>query len=56
MSVSRRGFIGMGAVAEGAAVMRIVFQPADEGGVRIKGFGHRFRPADIYHRLVLGER
>lgn len=38
------------------AVMRIVFQPDSEGGVRIKGFGHRFRPADIYHRLVLGER
>lgn len=37
------------------AVMRVVFQPTEEG-VRIKGFGHRFKPADIYHRMVLGER
>ncbi|WP_278982215.1 hypothetical protein [Adlercreutzia equolifaciens] len=30
------------------------------GGGRItsscmKGFGHRFKPSDIYHRLVLGK-
>ena len=38
------------------AVLRIIFQPDSEGGVRVKGFGHRFKPADIYHRIVLGER
>lgn len=37
------------------AVMRVVFQPV-EGGIRVKGFGHRFKPADIYHRMVLGKR
>lgn len=33
------------------AVMRIVFQPFEKGA-RVKGFGHRFKPADIYHRMV----
>lgn len=37
------------------AVMRIVFQPAEEC-VRIKGFGHRFKPADMYRRMVTGKR
>ena len=37
------------------AVMRVVFQPSGDG-VRVKGFGHRFKPADIYHRMVLGKR
>jgi len=38
------------------AVLRIIFQPDGEGGICVKGFGHRFKPADIYHRVVLGER
>ena len=35
------------------AVLRVVFRPR-EGYVEVKGFGHRFKPADIYHRMVLG--
>lgn len=36
------------------AVLRVVFRP-QEGFVEIKGFGHRFKPSDIYHRIVLGK-
>lgn len=36
------------------AVLRIVYRPV-RGGVEVKGFGHRFRPADFYHRIVRGE-
>ena len=35
------------------AVLRVVFRQS-EGHVEIKGFGHRFKPASIYHRLVAG--
>lgn len=34
------------------AIMRVVFRRADKL-VEIMGFGHRFKPASIYHRIVL---
>lgn len=34
------------------AVLRVVFRRVD-GQVEVKGFGHRFKPASIYHRLVV---
>ena len=36
------------------AVLRVVFRPQADF-VEVKGFGHRFKPSDIYHRLVLGK-
>ncbi len=36
------------------ALLRIVFRRR-EGFVEVKGFGHRFKPSDIYHRIVLGK-
>lgn len=33
------------------AVLRVVFRRAEDQ-VEIKGFGHRFKPASIYHHLV----
>ncbi len=37
------------------AMLRVVFR--ERGAmVEVKGFGHRFKPADVYHRLVLGRR
>lgn len=35
------------------AVLRVVFRRTDDR-IEVKGFGHRFKPASIYHRLVLG--
>lgn len=35
-----------------SAVLRIVFRQTG-GLVEVKGFGHRFKPASIYHRLVM---
>ena len=36
------------------AVLRVVFRRAGEQ-VEVKGFGHRFKPANIYHRLVMDQ-
>lgn len=37
------------------ASLRIIYRPVS-GGIEVKGFGHRFKPASIYHRIVHGER
>ena len=37
-----------------AAVLRVVFRRHGDM-VEVKGFGHRFKPADVYHRLVFGD-
>lgn len=36
------------------AMLRVVFR-LQADFVEVKGFGHRFKPAGIYHRLVLGK-
>lgn len=36
------------------AILRVVFRKKEEF-VEVKGFGHRLKPADIYHRMVLGK-
>ena len=41
-------------VPRAKAVLRVVFRPQADF-VEVKGFGHRFKPSDIYHRLVLGK-
>ncbi|MCI8367808.1 MAG: hypothetical protein HFJ66_09495 [Eggerthellaceae bacterium] len=41
-------------VGQGArAVCRIVFRPV-EGGIEVKGFGHRRIPKDFYERIAAG--
>lgn len=37
-----------------SAVLRVVFR-RNGNLAEIKGFGHRFKPASIYHRLVVDE-
>lgn len=36
------------------AILRVVFRKKEDY-VEVKGFGHRFKPADIYHRMVLAK-
>ena len=37
------------------ADLRLVYRPV-KGGIEVKGFGHRFRPADIYRRMMSDAR
>lgn len=37
------------------AALRVVFRKLEDGTIEVKGFGHRFKPADVYHRIVRRE-
>lgn len=36
------------------AILRVVYR-LSENTVEVMGFGHRFKPADMYHRIILGK-